>query len=268
MTLPIDLTSDKSFWHGYTAFYEPRLPATLDGLILEFGVFKGNSIRWLLERYPAASVVGADILPQQPEWPVDRRASYRRLDQGSETQVSALFAELPAPQLIIEDGSHMPSHQSRCLRLGLPALAPGGIYIVEDIHTSHPSHAQFRSEFGSGPRLAPLLRGARATDVQGRQTSLSLLLAFEHLHRRGVERIDAAELEALAAGDHFSHDDIESLYAMTASVEVYKRATLPGQCWRCGSERFDYLRWRCACGTELLAEADSMTVLIRKRASA
>ena len=162
----------------------------------------------------------------------------------------------------------MPSHQSRCLRLGLPALSPGGFYIVEDIHTSHPSHAQFRSEFGSSPRLAPLLRGARATDAPGRQTSLSLLLAFEHLRRRGVGSIDPAELDALATGEHFSHEVIESLYAMTASVQVYKRATLPGQCWRCGSERFDYLRWRCACGTELLAEADTMTVLIRKRTPA
>jgi len=91
--LPIDSTSDKSFWHGYTAFYEPRLPTSINGLVLEFGVFKGNSIRWLQARYPTATIVGADILPMQPEWPVDARATYRVVDQGSEEGVAEPLAD-------------------------------------------------------------------------------------------------------------------------------------------------------------------------------
>ena len=262
--LPIDSTSDKSFWHGYTSFYEPRLPASISGLVLEFGVFKGNSIRWLLARYPQATIVGADILPTQPEWPADARVSYRDVDQGSEEAVARLLAELPAPQLLIEDGSHQPSHQSRCLRLGLRALAPGGTYILEDIHTSHPAHAQFQEEFKADGLAAAWRRSRGARHSPAAQTSLSVLLAFEHLKRRGVGRIPAPALEALTAGNHFQAADIEAMYADIDTIEVFKRATLPDACWRCGSSNYDYLRWRCSCGTALLAEADSMTVLIRK----
>ena len=48
--------SDKSFWHGYLSFYESHLPRNIEGLIVEFGVFKGNSIRWLSQKYPEAKI--------------------------------------------------------------------------------------------------------------------------------------------------------------------------------------------------------------------
>jgi hypothetical protein len=258
--LPIDVDSDKSFWHGYTGFYEARLPADLTGLIVEFGVFKGNSVRWLLRRYPAARIVGVDILPQQPGWPIDEHVEYRRLDQGSESGVNSLFQSLPPPLLIIEDGSHVPSHQSRCLRLGFPALAPGGIYILEDIHTSHPSHAQYREEFDRGA-LGRLL----ARDGTTHQTALSVLLAFEHIKRRGDARLTEADLGQLAAGGPYSRDELVTLFGGIESIEIYRRATLPARCWKCGSDTYSYARYRCVCGVEVLAEADSMSVFIRKR---
>jgi ribosomal protein L37E len=46
---------------------------------------------------------------------------------------------------------------------------------------------------------------------------------------------------------------------------VYKRATLPTQCWRCGSTDFDYLSWHCSCGVPLLGNADSMSIVLQKK---
>ena len=86
--------------------------------MVEFGVFKGNSIRWLPRRYPAARIVGADILPVQPEWPIDPRVEYALVDPLRDDEVEALLNRLPPPALIIEDGSHIPSHQWRCFRCG------------------------------------------------------------------------------------------------------------------------------------------------------
>ena len=264
---PLDESSDKSFWHGYTAFYEGLLPADIDGLIIEFGVFKGNSVRWLLARYPRARIVGVDILPVQAEWPVDPRVEYRQADQGSEDQMAALLADLPPPQLIIEDGSHVPAHQARCLRLGMDRLLPGGLYILEDAHTSLPSHALYRQELVNSSKGKPgqaLHNLLQRNAVPRHATALSLLLGLEHVRRLSDEAARQRALEALDIGGHFDRQAIERLHRCIASIRVYRRSTLPLRCYRCGSEAFDYHAYRCRCGVELYAEADSMSVAIVK----
>ena len=57
--LPIN--SDKYFWHGFREVYARLLPEFIEGRVVEFGVFKGDSIRWLMEQYPMAEIIGADI---------------------------------------------------------------------------------------------------------------------------------------------------------------------------------------------------------------
>ncbi len=39
--------------------------------------------------------------------------------------------------IIIDDGSHVPQHQIISLACLLPALNPGGLYIIEDLETSY-----------------------------------------------------------------------------------------------------------------------------------
>ena len=118
---PLMAASDKAFWHAYVDFYARHFPADIDGLVVEFGVLNGNSIRWLSERFPSADLVGVDILPVQATWPQGPRIRYAQVDQDSEAQMAAFFAGIAAPRLIIEDGSHFPRHQSRCLAaLDLP----------------------------------------------------------------------------------------------------------------------------------------------------
>ncbi|MBB3179814.1 hypothetical protein [Variovorax sp. Sphag1AA] len=245
---PLLATSDKSFWHGYTGFYARHFPKEIKGSILEFGVFKGNSIRWLLTEFPNATIFGADILPVQPEWPIDARVTYIEVDQGHEAQVAELVQNIDHLELIIEDGSHVPLHQSTCLKHGMSALMPGGTYVLEDIHTSHPAHSQYKDEFGN---------------TLG-QTSLSVLLGVEHLLRRN-QPATTREIDALANGSHFSVADVSQLLAQIGSIEVYKRTTMPSSCWRCGSTAFDYHRFKCECGVDLMHEADSMTIVVKKR---
>lgn len=241
--------SDKAFWHAYVDFYARHFPADIDGLVVEFGVLNGNSIRWLSERFPRADLLGVDILPVQPTWPQGPRIRYAQVDQDSEAQMAAFFAGIPAPRLLIEDGSHFPRHQSRCLRLGLDKLASGGLYVLEDIHSSHPEHSLFQAEFAAVGRA---------------QTALHVLLAFDHAKRLGQAVLTQAQLDRLA-GSHFGPSQLQTLYAQIASVHVYKRATLPTQCWRCGSTDFDYLSWHCQCGVPLMGNADSMSIVLHKR---
>ncbi len=143
-------------------------------------MFKGDSIRWLAARFPDARIVGCDIVPPQPSWPVSPNIGYARLDQGSVEQIRRLFQHLNRQfDLIIEDGSHKPVHQRNCLVEALPYVRASGMYILEDIHTAHPAH--------------PLYRELQRPTVVG---PLHLLLALEHLQANGAALDDATDRAA------------------------------------------------------------------------
>ena len=75
--------SDKIFWHGYLDFYEKFLAEFSPKSILEMGIDKGHSVRWLLDRFPSAQITGVDILERTKEWPIDERFTSVVLDQGN-----------------------------------------------------------------------------------------------------------------------------------------------------------------------------------------
>ena len=244
--------SDKFYWHRYLSFYEQELTGLECAAVLEFGIWQGASIRWLLSRYPAAKIFGADILPVQQSWPQSANVEYFTVDQGDRAQLRACFNAIGGTlDLVIDDGSHIPEHQCSCLVEAVPHIRRGGIYILEDIHTSHPSHPYYRK---SKRPFRPLL-GA-----------LQTLLAIDHLKRtfESAVRVDE-KLEDLTHGSPLNSAEVALLFDSIESVNIYRRTDLPDRCWSCGSADFDYGRLRCKCGQRLYAEADSMTALIRIR---
>lgn len=247
MTTPLDRSSDKIFWHGFVDFYETHLRDRPIRSIAEFGVFKGNSVRWMLDRFPEAQVTGIDILPEQPEWPKDPRVTYHRLDQDDRAGVRDFFAG-KSFDLIIEDGSHRPHHQAHCLVETIGSVSPGGIYILEDIHTSMPQHALYRRKFGRWGKTG---------------TALSTLLALDHLRRIG-QPLTADRAAAIAADSLFRPEEISALDRHIAAIHLYRRTRLPDACYACGATEFDYARFRCTCGVEIFACADSMSFVIER----
>ncbi len=237
--------SDKQFWHRFVPFYEAALQQ-LDNCerILEFGVFKGESIRWLLSKYPGAKIFGSDILDLQPQWPIADNVRYLHVDQGIQRSIQQLFDDIGAPlDLIIEDGSHLPEHQKNCLIKSFDHLRPGGIYILEDIHTSHPSHPYYQK---SGSKyIGPL----------------HLLLCFEHLMANN-KPLDDELVKTLSAKSLFAATEIKNLFDKIAGIQIFKRASLPHKCYACGSTDFDYHKLKCTCGVDIYGEADSMTAII------
>lgn len=270
--MDVSQKSDKEYWHGYIKFYERHFPQEVRGLIVEFGVQNGYSIRFLAERFPDARIVGVDILAQKSSWPVQDNISYRQLDQSSESDIISLFNSIEAPSLIIDDGSHFPSHQSRCLKHGFAALGSGGIYVVEDIQSSLPDHYLYKEEysgknkprglFGSKPRT--LLKN-KDSHLEALQTTLTILLAFDHLKRMRNQSIPIAHLMELSKGGYFNAEELASLYDSIDEIYFYRRTTLPTACRNCGSTDFEYNAYACACGMNLFYLCDSMSVILRKR---
>ena len=240
--------SDKFYWHRYIPSYEQAFASLGDVAdILEFGVLDGASIHWLADRFPHSRIIGVDIIAPRPSWPHSDRIDYAEADQSNPSTVAAMFAKFGRRyDLIIDDGSHLPPHQASCLIEALPFVRPGGLYILEDVHTSHPDNPDFR------PYNAP-----------GAATCLHVLLAMQHL--KDCSRPLTPELAStLATPGFFSVEDLLYLSTDIGTIELFRRTSLPLRCYACGSRAFDYKRLRCQCGANLYAAADSMSFLIRK----
>ena len=249
MSHPTD--SDKYFWHRYTNVYLAAFEQLGTARkVVEFGVYRSASIRWLAECFPSARVFGIDILPQLPTWPATERFSYFRLDQANRSAVRAALAEIgDGIDLIIEDGSHVPQHQATCLAEGLARLRSGGLYILEDIHASHPLNRLFaKHNFAEGRRLP---------------NALNALMAIQHLKDTG-RHLSLSLTAALAHPAFLSEEDLGNLFCTIAQTQILKRTQLPLYCYACHGNDFDYVEWRCHCGVSLYDPADSMTALVWK----
>lgn len=240
------METDKNYWHRYTDAYETLVftPLTYTNHvytrdILEFGVLDGASIEFLDKRFSevAVNIIGVDIIEQQPSWPVAENISYDRIDQSSRPDLNRFFTYHRTFDLIIDDGSHLPSHQANCLLEGFPNLKKRGYYILEDLHTNY------------GLRGSPLYA----------------LLAIKNIREIGITSPNEikAKLGGLAS-IHFTLDELMFLNDNLGFIEFVKRARLPLKCWRCKSNDFDYVTLQCACGVELYALNDSLTCIIQK----
>lgn len=242
------VASDKHYWHRYSGFYQRHFTAIGSvGSILEYGVLDGASIGWLRALFPQAAIVGADILAPQPDWPRDDRIGYVTLDQGDRIGVAGMLRGLDRRfDLVIEDGSHIPQHQAICLAETFPFVRPGGLYVLEDLHTSHPQHPYYRTHC-----------------LAGTPTSLHLLLLLEHkLATSGT--LSAEQCRQLSRPELFREGDIRRLDAAIAAVDIYHRATLPLRCYACGADDIDPVALRCRCGVGLdFLGADSITAVLR-----
>jgi hypothetical protein len=245
----VQVDSDKHYWHRYTDVYKQAF-GTLGRVsdILEFGILEGASIRWLAELFPEARIVGADIVPPRQGWPQIDRIQYAQVDQDDRSAIHALFRTLGRNfDLVIEDGSHIPRHQASCLVESLPWIRPSGVYILEDVHTSHPDNAAFA-------QYSPA----------GQANCLHTLLAIQHL-KDCHETMTAEIARDLESSVFFSSDDVLRLFSDIDTLPLYKRTSLPLRCYRCGQRNFDYRRLLCRCGAELYSATDSMSFIIRKR---
>jgi len=136
----MDFNTDKITYHNYWGFYERHFSSLKNEKlnILEIGILRGESLRLLKSYFNNTLIHGIDI------------NKVEILDEGIKTyQMSQIdfdafknnFKDLKF-DIIIDDGSHLTSHQIDSFGfLFNEMLVDGGLYIIEDLHTS------FRPEY-------------------------------------------------------------------------------------------------------------------------
>lgn len=138
-----DKASDRN---DFLRRYEPFLERHRDRKVklLEIGVLGGSSIRTWRDYFGEGEIIGADINPEVTQY-AGERISIEIIDQGKPADLDKLACKGPY-DVIIDDGSHLWEHQILTLRKLLPALKPGGVFIIEDLDTSH---GKYRKQYGT-----------------------------------------------------------------------------------------------------------------------
>jgi len=134
--------SDKGTFHGPAHGYGPVYEAltknrTID-CIIEVGVEFGNSLMAWGEAFPNAEICGIDrVLPTGFTLPNGKQVKLSTADQNNlETFLeSEEILSWPKADLIIDDGGHCMNHHWVTLAGLWDKLKPGGIYVIEDVHT-------------------------------------------------------------------------------------------------------------------------------------
>jgi hypothetical protein len=143
-------------WFHYFAIYDRHLARFRHGFpegtttrpvrLLEIGVLHGGGLQlWRKYLGPDAVIFGVDVaertrLLDTPDLPV------RVGSQADPDFLRSVVREMGGVDVVIDDGSHVAAHQKASFATLFPLLSNGGVYVVEDTHTS------FWPAYGSGLR--------------------------------------------------------------------------------------------------------------------
>ena len=132
------LIKDGSIWlpHDYLRHYEMFFKDFRDEAttIIEFGCDKGDSLRLWEDYFPKATIYGVDLATQAQNFVTDR-INIVIGNAAEQDTYDAIEQDLNGkqPSVIIDDASHAWSEQRITLMMFWKMLAPGGIYIIEDL---------------------------------------------------------------------------------------------------------------------------------------
>ena len=123
--------------HGYVNQYQTYLDNWRDFKfnLLEIGVYDGASLKTWKKYFPKADITGIDIDIRCKEYEEDRV----NVVIGDQTDVNFLtdITNNKEYSIMIDDGGHTWKQQIVSFETLFPKLSPGGIYFVEDVHTSY-----------------------------------------------------------------------------------------------------------------------------------
>lgn len=124
--------------HGYVKYYKKWLDSIKNNnlKLLEIGVEKGRSHLMWKDYMPNSIIYGIDIVNDCLKFNQDRI----HIEIGSSTDkiFSDNFYTKNGPfDIIIDDGCHCSYSQIKTFELYFPYVVNGGLYIIEDLHTSY-----------------------------------------------------------------------------------------------------------------------------------
>ncbi len=136
--------TDKAYWHNYLPIYQKYLSPFQDKSIkfLEIGFYNGASA-FMWDAYFTHKTtmlhfidIDQNCLSMLPR--LSDRCQLHLADQGSDKELQNFINKVGGSfDIINDDGGHTMNQQITTFKTLFPHLKPGGIYIIEDLHTSY-----------------------------------------------------------------------------------------------------------------------------------
>ena len=133
-------------WHHYIPLYDRYFSARRGTAVrfLEIGVSKGGSLSMWRRYFGSDAVIfGVDIDEACRQYDgIDGQV--RIGSQDDPTFLEKVILEMGGVDIVLDDGSHIMRHVRETLEIVFPKVSPGGVYMIEDLHTA------YWSKFGGG----------------------------------------------------------------------------------------------------------------------
>lgn len=126
-------------WLQYLPLYDRYFTAWRGKPVrmLEIGIFNGGSMALWRNYFGAeATIWGIDINPECAAR-VKAPNVARIGSQADPDFLRRTVAEMGGVDVILDDGSHIASHQRTSFETLFPLLTEGGLYVIEDLHTAY-----------------------------------------------------------------------------------------------------------------------------------
>jgi hypothetical protein len=168
--------------------------------VVEFGVFHGGSLQmWKHYFGRQARIIGVDIEPRCKEME-ERQVEILIGDQEDREFLRSVRTHVGPVDIVIDDGGHTMAQQIATFEELYPAVVDGGVYLVEDLHTS------YWEEYGGG-------YGLPGTFIEYAKGIVDQLNAH---HSRDPERHPVTALTRTVGGMH-----------VYDSIIVFDKAAVP-----------------------------------------
>ena len=119
----------------YDRMFKPYIGSSVK--ILEIGVFKGGSLEmWRKFLGEKATIFGVDIDPACAQYD-GKFGSVRIGSQDDPDFLRQVVKEMGGVDIVLDDGSHIATHQRTSFEALFPLLSNDGLYIIEDMHTAY-----------------------------------------------------------------------------------------------------------------------------------
>lgn len=129
--------------HNYTPLYDNKfwLHRYDELTLLELGIWRGASVRMWREYFTNATIIGLDRHAAATNALQRDDIVTVKADQNDSEAINELGSLYGPLHIVIDDASHISSKTIQSFRLLWPHVAPGGIYVIEDLQTSYdPAH--------------------------------------------------------------------------------------------------------------------------------
>lgn len=134
-------TDKQPSMHNFIDLYDRYLTPMQDSVhrILEIGIFNGASHKMWKCFFDSAEVYGIDI--RQKPW-VEQLGIHTYITNQANRDQLQEFVDSSGGHfdVVIDDGGHFMNHQQISLGYLFEHLEPGGLFIIEDVHTSIPAY--------------------------------------------------------------------------------------------------------------------------------